>query len=406
MTAPTRVPLQDLGEQHRPIQSELEEAARRVLSSGRFVLGREVAAFESEVASFCGVPHAVGVSSGTDALLATLMALGVGPGSEVVTTPFTFFATAGVIVRLGARPVFADIEPGTMNIDPAKAAARVGPRTAAVLVVHLFGRLAQTAAIEAACASRDIPMIEDGAQAIGACDEGGAGAGAADAASDEVPRAALAGVAEKRPDLRSARRLGTVGRAAALSFFPAKALGGFGDGGMVLTTDPALADRVRALRVHGAREKHHHALVGGNFRLDELQAALLRVKLARLPAWLDARRRLAHLYREALAETPVILPPADRGGTWSSFVIRVPDRRRDDLARVLAAREIETAVYYPRPLPAQPALADLDLGYRPGDLPEAERAAAEVLALPLYPELREEQLMRVVSEIRRYYGLG
>lgn len=403
MTAPAlaRVPLQDLGEEHRPIASELDEAVRRVLSSGRYVLGSEVAAFEREIASFCDVAHAVGVSSGTDALLATLMALGVGPGAEVVTTPFSFFATAGVIVRLGARPVFADIEPATMNLDPDKAAARIGPRTVAVLVVHLFGRLAQTAAIEAACASRDIPLVEDGAQAIGAWD------GTREGTSHGRPsqsNGASGRRAEEQPGELGARRFATLGRAAALSFFPAKALGGFGDGGMVLTGDAHLAERVRALRVHGAREKHHHVLVGGNFRLDELQAALLRVKLTRLPGWLEARRRLANLYREALADTPVVLPPPDRGATWSSFVIRVPEGRRDDLARALADRHIETAIHYPRPLPAQPALAEL--GYRPGDFPEAERAAGEVLALPLYPELRDDRLMRVVGEIRRYYGLG
>ncbi|MES1210309.1 MAG: DegT/DnrJ/EryC1/StrS family aminotransferase [Pseudomonadota bacterium] len=368
------VAMQDLEAHHRPLRAELDAAALRVLHSGRYVLGAdgsEVRAFEEEAAAALGVAHAVGVSSGTDALLALLMAAGVGPGDDVVTTPFSFIAPAGVIARLGARPVFADIEPFTWTLDPAAAVACLGPATKAVLPVHLFGRVARTPSLEAACVARGVPLFEDAAQAIAATDGGG-------------------------------RAAGTIGQAAALSFFPSKNLGGFGDGGMVLTNDAALARRVRLLRVHGASAKFHHPTLGGNFRLDELQAGLLRVKLPHLPRWTAARRRVAGWYRQALADVPVVLPPDDAGCVWNQFVLGVPGDRRDGLAAHLAARGIATAVYYPEPLHLQPCFAHL--GHRRGDFPVAERACREALAIPLHPDLTEPDVARVAATIHGYFS--
>jgi dTDP-4-amino-4,6-dideoxygalactose transaminase len=355
-----RIPFLDLGAQHLPLGDDLHAAAARVLASGKFILGPEVAAFERELAGELGVAEAVGVSSGTDALTALLMAAGVGAGDEVVTTPYSFFASVESIVRLGARPIFADIEPETMNIDAASAATRVGSRTKAALVVHLFGRAASTAPLRDACSAAQIPLFEDAAQAIGASSVGG-------------------------------------GRGAALSFFPSKNLGGFGDGGAVLTNDAALAVQVRALRNHGAAKKLQHEVVGGNFRLDELQAALLRVKLPHLSRWTAERRRLAVLYRARLAGLPLGLPPADAGCVWNQFVIRVPAGRRDPLRGHLEERGIASAVYYPIPLHLQPALAFL--GHRAGDFPNAERAAEESLALPIFPGLTEGDLSRVAEAL-------
>ncbi|HSY40514.1 MAG TPA: DegT/DnrJ/EryC1/StrS family aminotransferase [Polyangia bacterium] len=354
-----RIPFLDLGAQHLSLKDDLRAAAARVLASGSFILGPEVVAFERELAAELGVAEAVGVSSGTDALTALLMAAGVGQGDEVVTTPYSFFATVESIVRLGARPVFADIEPETMNLDAAAAVARVGSRTKAVLMVHLFGRVAGVGLpLRAACSAGDIPLLEDAAQAIGASGARG-------------------------------------GWGAALSFFPSKNLGGFGDGGAVTTNDAALAAQVRALRNHGALQKLQHDRIGGNFRLDELQAALLRVKLPHLSGWTAERRRLAALYRERLAGSPIGLPPPDAGCVWNQFVIRVPAARRDLLRRHLEERGIASAVYYPIPLHLQPALAFL--GHRPGDFPNAERAAEESLALPIFPGLTDGDLSRVAD---------
>jgi dTDP-4-amino-4,6-dideoxygalactose transaminase len=351
------------------LRPALEAAAARVLASSRFILSEEVAALEAETAAALGVAQAVGVSSGTDALVCLLLASGVKPGDEVVTTPYSFFATAEAIVRIGARPVFADVDPATLNLDPHAAAARIGPTTRAVLIVHLFGRPARIEPLAAACAAAGLPIIGDAAQAIGA-----PGAGA--------------------------RRLGGAG--AALSFFPAKNLGGFGDGGMVLTDDGGLAARIRRLRSHGADRKHHHVEVGGNYRLDELQAALLRVKLPFLTRWTDERRRVAATYRRLLEPLPLGLPPPDDGCVWNQFVIRVPGGRRDALAAHLRARAIETAVHYPVPLHLQPALAHL--GHGPGDFPNAERAASDSLALPIFPELSDGRIARVAGALADFPG--
>ena len=371
------VPLQDLAAHHEPLLPELAAAAVRVLTSGRFIAGAETEAFEREAAAALSIPHAVGVSSGTDGLLAALMACGVGPGDEVVTSPFSFFASVGAILRLGATPVFADVDPATLNLDPTAAATRLGPKTRAALVVHLFGRAAPLDGLDAACAALDIPIIEDAAQAIGA-------------RADRSP---------------SGRPSGALGRAAVISFFPSKNLGGFGDGGMVLTTDADFAARIRVLRVHGATAKNRHEVLGGNFRLDELQAALLRVKLPHLPRWTERRRQIADHYRQrlsAVADAGAIeLPPPDPGSVWNQFVLRIRDRARDPLRQHLAARGIATAVYYPTPLHLQPALAHL--GLRAGAFPQAERAAREALALPIYPELPLAAADRVAATVAAFF---
>jgi dTDP-4-amino-4,6-dideoxygalactose transaminase len=360
----------DLGAQHEPLRPDLQRAFERVLASNRFILGEEVAAFERELGQALEVPFAVGLSSGSDALLVALGACGVGPGDEVVTTPFSFFATVEAIVRLGARPVFADIDPTTMNIDPDAAVARIGPRTKAVLVVHLFGRVADTRSIEKACGPRGIPVLEDAAQAIGAV----------------------------APD---GRRPGQIGAAATLSFFPSKNLGGFGDGGMLLTASTEIAEYARGARVHGASRRFVHDAIGGNFRLDELQAALLRVKVPHLGAWQRRRADIARRYHDAWAALPVFLPPPDPGSVWNQFVIRVPSGRRDDLAAQLAAAGIETAVFYPAPLHLQPAL--LHLGGRRGDLPNAELAAGEALAVPIHAELSAGSQERICETMLRFF---
>ncbi len=360
------VPLVDLATQHAPLAEELQRAATRVLGSNRFILGDEVAAFETAVATMSGVAHAVGVSSGTDALLAMLAAAGIGPGDEVITTPYSFIATVEAIVRVGARPVFADIDLETLNLDPARVAERVGSATSALLPVHLFGRPAAVSKLEQIARRRSIALFEDAAQAIGA------------------------------------PTIGKLGRGAALSFFPSKNLGGFGDGGMIITDDEALADRVRLLRGHGASRPHHHAALGGNWRLDELQAALLSVKLPHLPTWTELRRKVAFAYRSRLAQLPVELPPDDPGCVWNQFVIRVEADVRPKLIDHLARQSIATAIYYPAPLHLQPALCGL--GHRAGDFPNAERAACETLALPIYPELGDDDLGRVVDAIVAFFG--
>jgi len=359
----------DLERQHAPIAEALRGAAARVIASGRFILGAEVAAFEREVASRLGVGDAVGVSSGSDALVAMLLAAGVGVGDEVVTTPYSFFATAEAILRVGARPVFADVEPDTLNLDPELAAEKLGPRTRAVLVVHLFGRVARTDGLQAACARQGVALLEDAAQAIGARDGGQPGGRAA----------------------------GAIGRGAALSFFPSKNLGGLGDGGMVLTNDGAFAAAIRRIRNHGAEEKLRHEVVGGNFRLDELQAALLRVKLPHLEAWTDARRRLAAAYQARLGGLPIGLPPADEGCVWNQYVIRIPAERRESLIRSLAERRIASAIFYATPLHLQPALRGFR--HRAGDFPVAERAAQESLALPIFPGLGLTEVDRIVETV-------
>ncbi len=365
-TEPLPVPALDLKAQYQSIREEIDLAVRRVIESQYFILGPEVSEFEAEAADFCGSKHAVGCASGSDALLLPLMALGIGPGDEVVTTPYSFFATAGAVWRTGAKPVFVDIEPDTYNIDPSGIESAITPRTKAIIPVHLYGQAADMDPINAIADRHGLPVIEDAAQAIGAGYKG--------------------------------RRAGTLGHSAAFSFYPSKNLGGFGDAGMVTTDDPALARSVARLRVHGMEPKYHHHEVGFNSRLDALQAAVLRVKLRHLDTWTDARRDVAARYRamfaddglDGLVTLPVERPECEH--VYNQFVVRVPAAERDALRAHLTSRKVGTEIYYPIPLHLQPCFAPL--GHKPGDFPISEAAARETLALPMYPELSDEAAPR------------
>lgn len=368
-----RVPLLDLQAQYAPLRQPLLEALTGVADSQRFIMGPEVDAFEREVAAVVDVRHAIGVSSGTDALVAALMALGIGPGDEVVTSTFSFFATAGSIARVGARPVLVDIDPETFNIDVVAATRACTERTRALMPVHLFGQAADMSAVLALADEYHLQVIEDAAQAIGASDHGG--------------------------------KVGGLGQLGCFSFFPSKNLGAFGDAGLVTTNDDALAHTVRLLRNHGMEPKYYHRMIGGNFRIDAIQAAVLRVKLPHLAGWTNRRRANAERYRALFADAGLAgaigLPSerADRFHIYNQFVVRVPDR--DGLKRHLDAAGVGTEVYYPVPFHRQECFAHL--GYRPEDFPHAEKAAAEVLALPIYPELTVDQQTYVVEQIAAYY---
>lgn len=366
----TKIPMLDIGAQNGPLMDELRAAFDRVATKGHFILGPEVSAFEEEIAEHIGVAHAVGVSSGTDALLVALMAHDIGPGDEVITTPFSFFATAGCIHRVGATPVFVDIDPVTFNIDPAKVGAAITERTKAILPVHLFGQPCDHAGLAAAAGA--LPIIEDAAQALGASTAHGPVGG-----------------------------LGTFG---CFSFFPSKNLGAFGDGGLVTTDDADLADLAKVIRGHGAKPKYFHARIGGNFRLDALQAALLRVKRPHLPAWTEARRANAARYDALFADLALegLTTPArvEEGHVYNQYVIRARDR--DALQKHLGEGGISTAIYYPRPLHRQACFEHL--GYGPGSLPVAEKAAEEVLALPIFSELGEARQRRVVDTVAAFYA--
>jgi dTDP-4-amino-4,6-dideoxygalactose transaminase len=362
------VPFVDLTRQYHAIGKELDHAVREVLESGQFILGPHVKAFEAELAAYCQVPHGIGVASGTDALLLALEALGVGPGDEVITTPFTFVATATMISRTGATPVFADIDPATFNIDPDDVARRITARTKAIIAVHLYGHPADMDSIVGLAREHGLRVIEDAAQAVGAEYRG--------------------------------RRVGSIGDAGCFSFFPTKNLGAAGDGGFVTTTDPAVAERLTMLRAHGARRKYVHEVMGLSSRLDEIQAAILRVKLRYLDAWTDARRAHAARYRALLSGLPVRLPVerAHCRTVYHLFTIRTP--RRDELQAFLQARGIPTAVHYPVPLHEQPV-------YRRRTavaLPESERASREVLSLPLFPELEDAELREVAGALAAFFG--
>lgn len=367
-----KVPLLDLQAQYSMIRWEVRAAIDRVCDSQHFILGPEVMALERNISSLCGAQFAVGVSSGTDALLAALMAIGIGPGDEVITSPFSFFATAGVIARLQARPVFVDIDARSFNFNPDGVAAALTGRTKAILPVHLFGRCAEMDDIMEIAAAHGLHVIEDAAQAI--------------AARDRRDRAA-----------------GTIGSLGCFSFFPSKNLGAFGDAGMIVTLDGAFAEAVRLLRVHGANPKYYHNIVGGNFRLDELQAAVLRVKLKYLPLWTQARRRNAANYRNLFADAGLLdqieLPEDSAGHVYNQFVIRCP--QRDCLQGYLRSRGVATEIYYPIPLHLQKCFQYL--GHRRGDFPRAEAASREALALPVYPELTGDQQRYVVEQISSFY---
>jgi dTDP-4-amino-4,6-dideoxygalactose transaminase len=365
------VPLLDLQAQYQQIRAELLAAIERVCDSQRFILGPEVEALEAELGQALESPHAITVSSGTDALLVAMMALGIGPGDEVVTTTYSFFATAGCVSRLGATPVFVDILPDSYNIDPDAVRAAITSRTRAVIAVHLYGLCADMNPLLAATAAAGVPLIEDAAQAIGA-----------------------------RYQRRQAGSMGPIG---CFSFFPSKNLGAFGDGGLVTCRDAALAHEVALLRNHGAEPKYLHKRIGGNFRLDALQAAVLRVKLPHLEQWTNGRRgnarRYAELFAPLEAEGLVTLPiePAGYHHIYNQYVIRIPDR--DRVRRDLAARGIGTEVYYPVPFHLQECFAGL--GYAAGAFPNAEHAATSSLALPIYAELTEAQQAAVVEELAR-----
>ncbi|MGB9617360.1 MAG: DegT/DnrJ/EryC1/StrS family aminotransferase [Desulfomonilaceae bacterium] len=367
------VPLLDLKAQYRQIRDEVRDAVDRVMESQQFILGPEVQALEQEIAAYCGCRYAVGVSSGTDALIASLMALGVGPGDEVITTPFSFFATVGAIVRLGATPVFVDIHPRDFNINANEIEAMVTKRTKAIIPVHLFGQMADMSSIMETADKHGIPIVEDAAQAIGSECQG--------------------------------KRAGSFGAAGCFSFFPSKNLGGFGDGGLVATNDEALAQRLRIIRNQGADPKYYHKALGGNFRLDALQAAVLRVKLKYLDAWTEGRRANASYYTKRFTELGLtdgyIAPPpiVRERHVFNQYVIRARDR--DALRSFLAEHGVSTEIYYPLPLHRQECISKAV--FARAALPESEKAASEVLALPIYPELSDDDKEYVVQLIAHFY---
>jgi dTDP-4-amino-4,6-dideoxygalactose transaminase len=367
-----KVPLLDLTGQYAGIKADVDRAVAEVFASQYFILGPKVQACEAAVAAYCGTSHAVGVSSGTDALLIALMAEHIGPGDEVITSPYSFFATAGSIARTGATPVFVDIDPVTFNLDPDRLEAAITPRTRAIIPVHLYGQCARMDPILAAAKKHRLAVIEDAAQAIGAEDGG--------------------------------RRAGSMGDYGCFSFFPSKNLGGAGDGGLVTTNDAARAERLRRLRNHGMEPKYYHALLGGNFRLDALQAVVVSAKLPHLDSWTAARQKNAGRYEKYFAEAGlagVVRTPrvTQSRHVFNQYVVRVP--RRDDLRAFLADQGVGAEVYYPVPLHRQECFAAL--GYAEGSMPESERAARETIALPVYPELRPEQLEYVVDRIAAFY---
>lgn len=369
-----RVPFFDLKAQYAVIKREIRRAMDEVCDNQQFILGPQVRRLEDEMARYCGTPHAVGVSSGTDALLLVLMALDIRPGDEVITTPYTFIATAGSIVRSGATPVFVDIDPIRFTIDPKRIVDRITERTRAILPVHLFGRCAELEPIRTLAAQHNLAVIEDAAQAIGAEDEYG-------------------------------RRAGSIGQVGCFSFYPTKNLGGFGDGGMVVTADPSLTSTLVSLRNHGASTKYLHSLLGGNFRLDELQAAVLGVKFPHLDRWIEQRignaKAYDALFRKMGLEHRIRLPdiPRNERHVFNQYVIRVS--RRDELSRFLTSRGIGHDIYYPVPLHLQVCFQYL--GYKEGDMPASEQAAREALALPIYPELTQPMLEYVVDAIQTFY---
>jgi dTDP-4-amino-4,6-dideoxygalactose transaminase len=390
MGAAMQVPLLDLKPQYAPLAAEIQEAIARVCASQHFILGPAVKELEAAVAAYSQCRFGIGVSSGTDALLLALMALGIGPGDAVITSPFTFFATAGTIARCGARPLFCDIDPATFNLSAAVVESFIsehcdvrgrelvhrasGARVRAMMPVHLYGQVAHMNAVSSVAERHGLKVIEDAAQAIGAEDA-------------------------------AHRRAGSFGDIGCLSFFPTKNLGAFGDAGMCVTNDATLAERMEILRVHGGKPKYYHALIGGNFRLDELQAAVLNIKLKHLDAWSAGRQRNAAYYDAAFARAntagAIESPRAEPGirHIYNQYVIRASSR--DALRAHLTAAGIGTEIYYPVPLHLQPCFAYL--GYQAGEFPYSERAAAETLALPIYPELAEAQLQYVVDTIAGYY---
>ena len=380
------VPLLDLKAQYVSIEKEILQVIQETCASQRFILGPSVDELEKKIAVYSQCRYGIGVSSGTDALLVALMALDVGPGDEVITTPYSFFATAGAIARLGARPLFCDIDPDTYNISSASVAAllqtravrrnghwfneQTGGRIKVIMPVHLFGQMADMESLVALAREYDLKIVEDAAQAIGS-------------------------------EYRDGRRAGSIGDIGCFSFFPSKNLGAFGDGGMCTTNDAALAERMRVLRAHGSKPKYHHALIGGNFRLDELQAAVLLVKLRYLDGWTAQRQKNAMFYDQAFATIPQIHSPIFHGGRhiYNQYILRT--KQRNALKQELTAMHIGTEVYYPVPLHIQKCFEYL--GYSPSDAPESVLAANETLAIPIYPELSQSQKQHVVDVVAAFY---
>jgi dTDP-4-amino-4,6-dideoxygalactose transaminase len=367
------VPLVDLKAQYESLKNEIDDAVCRVIESTQFILGQEVKALESEIASFAGTKYAIGVASGTDALKLALKACDIGPGDEVITTPFTFIATTEAIADCGAKPVFADIEPGTCNIDPAKIESKITERTRAILPVHLYGQPADMDPILKLGSKYNLKIIEDCAQSLGAKYKN--------------------------------RNVGSLGDAGCLSFFPSKVLGAYGDGGMAITDSPEIAEKIAMLRNHGAREKYYHLLPGFNSRLDEIQAAVLRIKLRHLDRWIELRRQKAELYTRLIGRIEGISPPYTASYSYHIFnyyTIRINNTyqsqsTRDKLQRHLASQGIATAVYYPLSLHLQ--AVNKSLGYKIGDLPESEKAQEQVLSLPIYPELKDDQIDEIIKAL-------
>jgi dTDP-4-amino-4,6-dideoxygalactose transaminase len=376
------VPLLDLKAHHEPLQKQILDAVEQVFKSQAFILGAEVGKLEERVAAYCQAKYGIGVTSGTDALLIALMALGVGPGDEVITSPYSFFATAGVVARLGAKPVLVDIDPRTFNIDPAKISQAMTPKSKAIIPVHLYGQCADMAPIMELAKRHNLGVIEDAAQAIGS-------------------------------EYRDGRRACSMGTIGCLSFFPSKNLGCLGDGGMVVTNDAELAERIRILRVHGSQPKYYHKLIGGNFRLDTIQAAVLNVKLNFLDGWTKRRQENAARYETLFRQSGLVqkgkvrLPEPvyrDKGikhyHIYNQFVLRV--ERRDDLIAHLKQKGIGAEIYYPVPFHLQECFRYL--GHKAGDFQESERAANETIAIPIYPELTMAQQTEVVEAIAAFYA--
>ncbi|MHC4488462.1 MAG: DegT/DnrJ/EryC1/StrS family aminotransferase [Planctomycetota bacterium] len=367
-----QVPILDLKAQYAAVRNEAMQAISEVCESQYFALGPAVAEFEEKIAAYCASKHAIGVSSGTDALLVSLMALEIEPGDEVITTPFTFFATAGCIARLGAKTVFVDVETDSYNIDAGLIEEKITEKTRAIIPVHLFGQIAQMKVITEIAQRYNLAVIEDAAQAIGAHQDG--------------------------------IKCGNFGDCGCFSFYPTKNLSGFGDGGLVTTNTESLAERIRILRDHGQNPRYFYKAIGGNFRLDSVQAAVLAVKLKYLDGWNEKRRQNAALYDSIFANSPVRTPKieANNISIYHQYTVTVPER--DQLQKFLAENQISSAIFYPKPLHLQDCFKEL--GYKRGDLPVAERLCSEVLSLPVYPELSPEQIEYVARTALEFYGIN
>ena len=366
-----QVPILDLKAQYAAIKDEVMQAINEVCDSQSFALGPAVAEFEEKIAAYCNSSYAIGVSSGTDALIVSLMALEIKPGDEVITTPFTFFATAGSIVRLGAKPVFVDVDPDSYNIDPSAIEQKITEKTRAIVPVHLFGQVAQMKTITEIARRHNLAVIEDAAQAIGASQDG--------------------------------IKCGNFGDCGCFSFYPAKNLGGFGDGGLVTTNREELSDKIKILRDHGQNPRYFYKMIGGNFRLDGIQGAVLTVKLKYLDKWNEKRKQNAALYDSIFADSPVKPPKLDANNfhIYHQYTVTVPER--DKLQKFLTENNIGSAIFYPKPLHLQECFSDL--GYRPGDFPIAEKLCNKVLSLPIYPELVPEQVEYVANTVLKFYGI-